>query len=76
MSIAHHRFIRAGALMTIVVILASCVESSALTDLPENPVSPVKWVLIDPASAQIAPGKNVALQVELQDGAGRDLNGQ
>jgi len=62
--------------MAVASVLASCVDNSALVDVPQGPgPSPVKWVLITPGAAQIAPGKNVALQVELQDGAGRDLSG-
>jgi hypothetical protein len=73
---SHRRLIRACAAMAVASVLASCVDNSALVDVPQGPgPSPVKWVLITPGAAQIAPGKNVALQVELQDGAGRDLSG-
>ena len=74
---SHRRLIRACAPIAVALVLASCVDNSALVDAPGTPgPSPVKWVLITPGAAQIAPGKNVALQVELQDGAGRDLSGQ
>jgi len=74
---SHGRLIRACAPMAVALALAACVDNSALVDVPQSPgPSPVKWVLITPGAAQIAPGKNVALQVELQDGAGRDLSGQ
>lgn len=74
---SHRRCIRACAPIAVALVLASCVDNSALVDVPQTPgPSPVKWVLITPGAAQIAPGKDVALQVELQDGAGRDLSGQ
>ncbi len=77
MASPHLRLIRAIAPVATALVLASCVDNAALVDVPQTPgPSPVKWVLITPGAAQVAPGKNVALQVELQDGAGRDLSGQ
>lgn len=77
MASSHLRCIRACTPMVVAFVLASCVDNSALVDVPQTPgPSPVKWVLITPGAAQIAPGKDIVLQVELQDGAGRDLSGQ
>ena len=77
MASSHLRSIRALSPVAVALVIASCVDNSALVDVPQTPgPSPVKWVLITPGAAQVAPGKNVALQVELQDGAGRDLSGQ
>lgn len=77
MATSHFRSIRAFASAAVALAFASCVDNSALVDVPQTPgSSPVKWVLITPGAAQVAPGRNVALQVELQDGAGRDLSGQ
>lgn len=77
MAFSHLRSIRALSPVAVALVLASCVDNSALVDVPQTPgPSPVKWVLLTPAAAQVAPGKNVALQVDLQDAAGRDLTGQ
>ncbi|MEP7064890.1 MAG: Ig-like domain-containing protein [Gemmatimonadota bacterium] len=41
-----------------------------------TPHSLAKWVLVSPATPTIAPGQSLALDVEMQDAAGRDVTGQ
>ena len=71
MATSHLRSIQAFAPVVVALVLASCVDDSALVDVPQTPgPSPVKWVLITPGAAQVAAGKNVVLQVELREWRG------
>jgi hypothetical protein len=56
----------------------ACVDSAAPTDggVPRPSASRVKWVVVDPASVRLAPGASAALEVSLQDDAGRELSGE
>lgn len=72
---ATRSFAGVGALAVALLFGAACMDTQGLTDLPQTPIaSPVQWVLVQPAVATVAPGKNIALSVELQDAAGRDLD--
>ncbi|MBX6333351.1 MAG: Ig-like domain-containing protein, partial [Gemmatimonadaceae bacterium] len=68
---------RLCAQLVILAFTASCIDTGAPTqDVPSSPDgSRVKWILIDPATATVPPGGSVALDLSLQDDAGREVAG-
>lgn len=66
-----------AAIAALPLLLASCIERGAPTELPPTPpsASAVKWVVISPASATVTPGSTVPLDLSLQDADGRELTG-
>jgi len=65
-----------------VLTLVSCASLFACSAMEDPSASTrvqhslAKWVLVSPAAPTIAPGHSLALDVEMQDAAGRDVTGQ